>query len=70
MFNTIQNVHNGIIIGIDDEIPNRKKPCLISIEGCHATVYGTFQNEERANEFFDILTKFLEKVGGEYAGKK
>lgn len=38
---------------------NRKKPCLCVGKGNVIIVYGTFQDEECADEFMDELCEFL-----------
>ena len=38
---------------------DRKKICLCVEKGNVCTVYGTFNNEDSANEFMDELGKFL-----------
>lgn len=65
MRNVIQNLKTGIGIGVDDEIPNHKKPCLVSVKGNVETVYGTFQSIERAEGFMDDLKALIGMEGSE-----
>ena len=41
------------------KIPERKKPCLCIEQGNALTVYGTFIDNNAANEFMDKLGDFV-----------
>lgn len=41
------------------KIPERKKPCLCIEQGNVITVYGSFIDENSANEFMDKLGDFV-----------
>lgn len=41
------------------KIPERKKPCLCIEQGNSLTVYGSFIDENSANEFMDKLGDFV-----------
>ena len=48
--------------------PDRKKPCLCVRKGNEITVYGTFTNEEVAEDFMNEVAEFFgitRKVTGE-----
>lgn len=46
-----------------DIFPDRKRPLIVIKEGNHITSYGSFRDEEHANEWFD---KLFELVGAKY----
>ena len=60
MSNTITN-KNDMGIGVY-KFPDRKKPCLCIRNGNEIVVYGTFTNDEVANDFMNELGKFLGAV--------
>jgi hypothetical protein len=41
------------------KFPDRKKPCLCVQEGSSIVVYGTFNNDEAANNFMKKLGEFV-----------
>lgn len=45
---------------ISRNIPRRKKPSLMLVEGNVATKIASFNNEESAKEFEQFMAKFLE----------
>ena len=49
---------NGITIGMG-KMPGLKKPCLYIIKGNCFIKYASFNNEECAREFMDILAEFI-----------
>ena len=42
------------------KMPGRKKKCLVIHQGNTYTKYATFNNNEAADEFIDILAKLLD----------
>ena len=66
MSNVITN-KNDVSIGVY-KFPDRKKPCLCIRKGNEITVYGTFTNDELAEDFMDEVAEFFgitRKVKGE-----
>ena len=51
------------------QYPDRKRPSVVFVQGNQATVFGTFSNEEAANEFVEKMMVFFgcnvfTKMGG------
>lgn len=59
MNNILKNSDLDIGIGYDTEVPNFDKPCLILTKGKKAFTAATFENEEQAKAFFDVLCLFV-----------
>jgi len=49
----------GVSIGVETEMPYRKKPCLVVKKGNTGTKYASFNNMESAQEFMNIFAEFV-----------
>ena len=53
-----ESANENILIGVS-YLPRRKKPCLIIRKGNTITKYASFNDDQAAKEFMDILANFM-----------
>ena len=66
MFGYVKRVNGeDLVIGVEYNMPYRKKPCLVVMRGNAMVKYATFNNVYSAEEFMKIFQDFLYKNGSE-----
>lgn len=55
---SIKWINKDITISAE-KFPDRKRPAICITKGNFVTIYGCFQNEERAEEFMNELAKLV-----------
>lgn len=54
--------NSSFSIGVDYDMPYRKKPCLVVMQGNEECKYASFNDKESADMFLNLLQKFISEM--------